>query len=270
MSMRNSRTLVMLLLLLVASRLSLPITAAQQAQPKSQSGQPGPPAGNSPKAPSAAKASKAAGGADAAKKAEILNSQRWQQALFGMNEWLSAQPYYDPKQIEALKAEVRARVEKMSATELQFFLEDMEAKLKLLNTAQAQETQAWAARYLDLLTDKARAKMLKDMPNIATMTAAQVQQALLKIQLRRQNLELDQAEYNRSSVPPINPWTNTNNRSEQEQYVRNHSADVSSYVSPFRTQPAVRPFDNVESGPDLGYWINPYGGVGLTYSPNRW
>ncbi len=265
MSMRRLSLPVALVVLLIAVEMRLPSFAAQQARPKSPAS---PPAAGSTKAPSAPKDTKASG--DAAKKAAILASQRWQQAIFGMNEWLSAQPYYEPKQIEAMKADVRARVEKTSAADLQFMLEDLEAKLKLLNDPRAQQTEAWATRYLSILTDKARAKMLKDIPNIATMTAAQVQQALLKVQLRRQNLEQDQADYNRSTVPSTNPWTVTNNMSEQEQYVRDHSDAASSYVSPFRTQPAKRPFDDAPTRPGLQYTIGPYGGIGVTYSPNRW
>lgn len=258
MAMRNSTTWFTVVFSLIAAQASPLAVAEQQARPKAPAGQ-----------PAAAGAAKP-NSADAAKKAEILQSDRWQKAQFAMNEWLSAQPYYDAKQAAAMRAELRARVDKASAAELQFLLADSEAKIALLNSSAAQETQAWASRYLSILTDKGRAKMLKDMPNIATMTAAQVQQAILKIQLRRENLEQDQADYNRSSTAMPNPWTNTSNSAEQEQYIRDHSDFASSYVSPFRSQPAKKPFADVRTGPDLGYYVTPYGGVGLTYSPNRW
>lgn len=256
MTKRRSTQWLLIALSLVVAQTNR--SDAQPARPKAAAGQPA--------AASAAKPDPA----DAAKRAAILKSDRWQKVLFAMNEWLSAQPYYDAKQVAAIQAEVRARADKASAAELQFLLEDMEAKLALLTSAAAQETQAWASRYLSILTDKGRAKMLKDMPNIATMTAAQVQQALLKIQLRRANLEQDQADYNRSSTAMPNPWTNTSNSTEQEQYIRDHGDFASSYVSPYRRQPAAKPFADVHTGPDLGYYVTPYGGVGLTYSPNRW
>jgi len=120
-----------------------------------------------------------------AAKKQILDSAAWQQAMYGFNQWLSVQVVYDKDQIPKLKAQLKDKVNKMSASQLRFFLEDLQQKLVLFGSKQAIEDRAWAEDYLTHYTAAAREKFRKTLPDVANMTAVQLQQALYDLHQRR-------------------------------------------------------------------------------------
>jgi LPS O-antigen subunit length determinant protein (WzzB/FepE family) len=203
---------------------------------------------------------------DAGKKAEILASKRWRRAMFEMSEWLSAQKIYDQKQVEKLKADFTARVNRMSATELQYMLADMEAKFQILETPEAEDARAWLAQYLSLLADKKREEVIAQLPNVATMTAAQLRDEIARIEERRTALERQQAAVQQLHSSSPNPWTQSTKMAQQA-YIRDHQA-TGGYSSPYRS-PATnqRPFENVNTmGPNVGYYVGAYGGFGMIFN----
>lgn len=119
---------------------------------------------------------------DATAKEEILNSQAWRNAMIGYNEWLSVQVLYDKSQAARMKAELKDKVAKMSAAQLQAFLADLQAKLAILSSKQAMEVRGVVEGTLNVLTDAAAAKYRQRLPDIANMNAAQIQQALINFQ----------------------------------------------------------------------------------------
>ena len=124
-------------------------------------------------------------------KQEILNSPEWRRAMFEFSEWLTAQTIYTPAQVAQIKDQFNHRVAAMDANELAYMLNDMEAKFHVMSTPEAREARAWMAQYLSVLSDRKRAELLKDVPNIATMTAAQLNAEIQKIIEKRQTLEDD-------------------------------------------------------------------------------
>ena len=62
----------------------------------------------------------------------VLNSAAWKRAEQAFNDWLSVQTIYSKPQVEYLKAQLRDKTSKMSATELKAFLDQMELKLDIL------------------------------------------------------------------------------------------------------------------------------------------
>lgn len=67
---------------------------------------------------------------DLARKAEIMNSNRWRRAIFELGEWLSAQQIYSPQEVRSIKADFNRRVATMSSYELEYLLDDLDAKFK--------------------------------------------------------------------------------------------------------------------------------------------
>ncbi len=130
-----------------------------------------------------------------AAKAEILQSSRWRRAIFELGEWLSVQKIYPPREVQRIKADFNAKVMKMSPQELEYLLDDLEAKFKIIDAPEAQEARAWMGQYLSAMTDRKRADVLKDVPNVVDMTAAQLSQEILKIERTRQNLKDRQAAF---------------------------------------------------------------------------
>jgi hypothetical protein len=132
---------------------------------------------------------------DLAKKVEIMNSPRWRRAIFELGEWLSAQSIYTPTQVRNIKADFNRKVEQMSPHDLEYLLDDLDAKFKILDTPEAQDARSWVAQYLSVMSDQKRAEALKDVPNVVTMTAGQLQQEIQKIEQKRSSLQQQQAAF---------------------------------------------------------------------------
>jgi hypothetical protein len=135
------------------------------------------------------------GDSDLEKKVAIMNSSRWRRAIFELGEWLSAQAIYTPTQVRNIKADFNHKVEKMSSHDLEYLLDDLDAKFKVLDTPEAQDARSWVAQYLSVMSDQKRAEALKDVPNVVTMTAGQLQQEIQKIEQKRSSLQQQQAAF---------------------------------------------------------------------------
>jgi hypothetical protein len=159
-----------------------------------------------------------------------------------------------------MRADFAARVDTMSALELQAVIADLDAKFRILATPQLQETRAWFGWYLSLLTDRRRDEILREIPDFPTMTAAQLQQAILKIQ-RKQSA--------RASA-------NRNSRARNDARIQSHQANLAAQTaarersaqrtterSPYRPATQERPFDDVQIGPSRSMSVGPNGGIWL-------
>ena len=179
-------------LTLLTGLLLAPGIGRLEAQPPVKNG------GAAPAAPTPApQESKAAdeGESDLEQKVAIMNSPRWRRAIFELGEWLSAQAIYTPTQVRNIKADFNRKVEKMSPHDLEYLLDDLDAKFKILDTPEAQDARSWVAQYLSVMSDQRRAEALKDVPNVVTMTAGQLQQEIQKIEQKRGMLQQQQAAF---------------------------------------------------------------------------
>ena len=181
--------------LLVAAGAAL--TAA--ACPLVSSGQQ--PAATPAKAPATATAPAAAkddDDGDLARKAEIMNSPRWRRAIFELGEWLSAQQIYSPQEVHNIKTDFNKRVTAMSSYELEYLLEDLDNKFKILETPEAKDARQWVGQYLSVMSDTKRAEVLKDVPDVVKMSSAQLQQEIDKIEQKKAGLQQRQAAFDSS------------------------------------------------------------------------
>jgi hypothetical protein len=222
--------------------------------------------------PHAAPATASSGGqapartSDDPKKAEILNSARWRRAEFEFNEWLSSQPFYDKQQAERVRANFAATVEKSTAEQLQFMLDDMDAKFKIIDSKEAQETRAWMAQYLSILSDKRREEVMRTLPNLATMTASQLGKEVAKIEQQRANFEAAKAEDKSYQPPTTNPW-DPGAKAAMQAYYSDHQAGQQ-YYSPYSPPGGTdkRPFSDVPvDQQDFHMYVGAYGGFGLIW-----
>ena len=146
MSLRFSALAILLILSLVVVS-GIGQARAQQPQskapPKASAKAPAKAAGPAAKSapatapPAAAKpavSNSQCNAADAAKKAAILDSKRWRRAMFELNVWFSSQRLYDKKQVEEIKSDLSTRVAEMSSSDLEFMLEDVEAKFQIMDS----------------------------------------------------------------------------------------------------------------------------------------
>jgi len=135
---------------------------------------------------------------DAARKVEIMSGPRWRRAIFELGEWLSAQQIYSPQEVNRIKADFNRRVAGMSSYELEYLLDDLDAKFKVLESPEARDAKAWLGQYLSAMSDQRRAEALRDVPDVVTMTSAQLQDEINRIEQKRMALQQRQQAFDQS------------------------------------------------------------------------
>lgn len=195
---------------------------------------------------------------DIAKKAEILRSPRWRRAIFELGEWLDTQEIYPPKQVMKIKADFNQRVAKMSSYELAYLLEDLEAKFKVIDSPEAKEARAWVGQYLSAMSDRKREEVLKDIPDIVTMSSGQLSQEIQKIETKRQSLQQQQAAFDQGRQA----------LAEQAQAARQQTAMAAARsaaqasgpaYSPYRSQGGGKPPFSDVHGSGMSIGVGPFG-----------
>ena len=127
--------------------------------------------------------------ADAARKAELLASSRWRRAVFEFNAWLDAQPVYSPAQVRRIRQELADRVATMSSFDLEYLLETLDEKVKVLDSPEARDARSWLGRYLAVMSDAKRADVLRDVPDILDMSTAELEEAIGRVEAKRAAVE---------------------------------------------------------------------------------
>jgi hypothetical protein len=149
-------------------------------------------------ADSDAKQGEAGSAGDLARKAEIMSGPRWRRAIFELGEWLSSQQIYTPQEVNRIKADFNRRVAGMSSYELEYLLDDLDAKFKVMETPEARDAKAWLGQYLAVMSDQRRAEALRDVPDVVTMSASQLQQEINRIERKRVSLQQRQQAFDQT------------------------------------------------------------------------
>jgi hypothetical protein len=211
--------------------------------------------------PTAAKPADDAGDAgDIARKAEIMNGQRWRRAIFELGEWLSSQEIYTPDEVRRIKVNFNRRVAAMSSYELDYLLDDLDAKFKILETPEAKDARSWVGQYMSVMSDQKRAEVLKDVPDVVTMSSGQLQQEIQKIEQKRAALQQQQAAFDQSRKQLV----------DQAQAARQQTAAAAAATmsqmqsggvsySPYRGQGGGKPPFSDAHGSGMNIGVGPFG-----------
>ena len=132
---------------------------------------------------------------DAAAKQEIFASKAWQQAMAGLNEWLSVQVIYDQKEVPQLKRDLVARFNKMTAPELRNYLADLQQKLAIMASPEATDVRSYIGYNLSVASDAYAAKIRRGLPDVLNMNALQVKQALYNLQQQQAATKANEAAF---------------------------------------------------------------------------
>ena len=233
----STTTVAMICLAVLSTASSVVVHAANAADP-------------TPGAPSAPANSQAA--EDLVRKAEIMNSTRWRRAIFELGEWLSSQQIYTPDQVHAIKADFNRRVAGMSSYELDYLLDDLDAKFKVMDSPEARDARAWVGQYLAAMSDQKRAETLKDVPDIVTMSAAQLEQEIGKIEAERSRLQQRQAAFDQGRAQRVQFAEDSRQQTASASAAAMSEARAS--FSPYRSQGSGdAPFANVRTGSDMEF-----------------
>ena len=198
---------------------------------------------------------------DLARKMEIMNSPRWRRAIFELGEWLSSQQIYTPQEVHNIKADFNKRVAGMSSYELDYLLEDLDAKFKILDTAEAKDARQWVGQYLSVMSDQKRAEALKDVPDVVRMSSSQLQQEIDKIEQQRSTLQQQQAAFNESRQQLVDRAQSARQQTAAASAAAAAQMQSGSSFSPYRGQSqggGKLPFSDAK-GSGMSVGVGPFG-----------
>jgi hypothetical protein len=208
-------------------------------------------------------AAKPAAADDLARKAEIMSGPRWRRAIFELGEWLSAQQIYTPQEVNRVKADFNRRVAGMSSYELEYLLDDLDAKFKVLESPEARDAKAWLGQYLAAMSDRRRAEALRDVPDVVTMSATQLQQEIDRIEQKRTSLQQRQQAFDQGRATLVQRAEDNRQQTAAAAAAAMAQTRSSASFSPYRSgggggaggQP---PFSDVK-GSGMSVGVGPFG-----------
>jgi len=112
-------------------------------------------------------------------------------------EWLSVQKVYTPSQLRKVKAELNAKVARMSPQELVDFMNDMEAKLKIMMSPEAEQARLWVEQKLARQVNLTPQQLKQMRPDVLNMTSAQLEERLLEWQQQRKQTMATQLAFDK-------------------------------------------------------------------------
>ncbi len=126
---------------------------------------------------------------DLARKADIMHGAQWQRAIAELGNWLTTQTIYTPAEVRRIKVRFNEQVAAMSSYEIEYLLDSVEQKMRLLDTPEARDAKAWLGEYLSAMSDARRARELRNVPNLLDMNAAQLWEEIQRIDRKRGALQ---------------------------------------------------------------------------------
>jgi len=174
---------------------------------------------------------------DEAAKAKIMASPQWRQANEEFQKWLATQAIYTPDDIARIKAKQLAQIQAMPASELQGFLDDWQARLKVLNGQDFQEAQQWLGQMLSVMADGFRRQTLKDLglTDVANMSAGQLEDAVIRIRADRLSRQASHVAFELQRHQMVQTIQQANAATQQAQMQRTSTAaQFGTNQSPYR------------------------------------
>lgn len=201
---------------------------------------------------------------DFAAKSALLQSPRWRRAVFELGEWLSTQKIYSAKEVQSIKAGFNDKVMRMSSQELEYLLDDLEAKFKVMETPEAREARAWVGQYLSAMSDRKRAEVLKDVPNVAEMSAGELAQEIEKIEKTRTSLQDRQAAFEKGRAQVAAAAEANRKATAQASNAAIAKMNTGPSYSPYRSNSGggsggKPPFSNAHVGSGMSIGVGPWG-----------
>lgn len=115
----------------------------------------------------------------------VTSNPAWRESLHEFDEWLSAQAIYSPEEAAQIKTELQDRLATMTTDESEDFRRDLESRLAIVSSAEWQETMDWVSSTLSAAAPAYARKLNLHYPDVAHLTAAQLQRELHKLERRR-------------------------------------------------------------------------------------
>jgi hypothetical protein len=203
----------------------------------------------------------AADKSDAALRTKIMTSDAWKQVDSEFQKWLSQQTIYTPAEVNRINQKLAAQIRSMPTSDLQGFLDDWQAKLKVLLGKNFQEAQNWLGQYMVNMADGYQRNFLKQMglSDIANLSAAQLEAAITRIRADRLAIIQSQNTFDSQRNQQVQAVMQSNAAAQQQ------SASTGSYGPPgFNTMqsPYHPPKFNPPPTPQMPFYMTGDGRIG--------
>jgi hypothetical protein len=143
-------------------------------------------------------------------------------------EWLAKSASRDPSPVPRM------------TSELQGFLDDWQARLKVLNGKDFQDAQQWLGEYLSVMADGFRRRRLNELGlvDVANMNANQLEDAILRIRAHRLSLQQRRAAFDQNREQMVQSVQQRNAAARQARLERpSTAAQFGTNQSPYRPAP---------------------------------
>lgn len=139
----------------------------------------------------------------AAQHDDILESPDWQETMKAWEEWSTVQKLYDQQQINNMEQELIAKVRQMSPEEQAAFHDDLRAKLHILMGAEARDARRWLSDTLAVASKKYASKIRAGLPDVANLSAEELQTELDQFEQRRSQKQHNAAEFEQARLDRV-------------------------------------------------------------------
>jgi hypothetical protein len=201
--------------------------------------------------------------AESSAKEKLLASPEWKQIDSDFQSWLARQAIYRPADIEQINANLAAQIQAMPASEVQAFIGDWQARLKVLKGGEFQDAQDWLGQNLSVMADGFRRRTLKDagLNDLANMSAVELEDAFMRIRVNRLSTQQRQATFDQSRQQQVQGAQQTNAAARQAQQQSRPSGErrFATHESPYRP-----PKFNPPPPPRRQFFVTPGGRVMFT------
>jgi hypothetical protein len=176
---------------------------------------------------------------EAAARAKIMESETGKQVRTEYQRWLSKQPIYTASQIKRINDQLNDQLKTIPTSELQGYLDDWLAKLKILNGKNFQEAQDWLGAYMTNMAQGYRRNYLHSMglTDIPSMSAAQLEAAITNIRAERLSIMQKQAAFEANQqqmVQTVQQETAASQRAQKQYNTNSGAAGFNTFQSPNR------------------------------------
>ena len=183
---------------------------------------------------------------DLARKADIMHGSQWQRAVTELGNWLAIQKVYTPAEVRRIKVRFNEQVAAMSSYEIEYLLDSVDQKMRLLDTPQARDAKDWLGEYLSAMSDARRSQELRNVPNLLDMNAAQLWEEIQRIDRKRAALQQrQQGVVARQGALADRATTNRQASAEAVRATANRLRSAPAH-SPYRRGGGSAPFSDVQ------------------------
>jgi hypothetical protein len=173
-------------------------------------------------------------------------------------QWLSVQQIYTMDEVAAIRAELNERAQVMSAEELDGLLTEMEHRLAVLTSPEADDARLWISQFLATQAKYSDEELKKMRPDVMHMTAGQIRNELLRFHEQRLATQQSQAAFEQGRALQVQSAKSIQQARENADRRAQEARSQAAANSQVKREPPPRREPIVANRPPV-YTIGPWG-----------